>query len=415
MTMAAFDYEALDPQGRRRTGTVTADSPRLARRELRRLNLVPVAVRPTAAARGAGLKGLLRLPGLAGLAAGRIGAGDLTLITRQLATLVGAAAPVEEAVQAIAQQAEKPALRRILLSVRAAVVEGQPLSRALAQHPDSFPPLYRAMVAAGEASGALGPVLARLADHLEKSRKIRSRALTALVYPCVLALTAVAVVVALMVFVVPKVVEQFDSMGRTLPVLTQLLIALSDGVRTHGPWLLPALVVLLALLPRALAQEGLRRRLDGLMLRLPLAGRLLRTLHTARLARTLGSLVASGAPVVDALGAARATLRNAVLRDGLGEIAAQVREGSSLSAALRRSGLFPPVITTMAAMGERSGTLGPMLETAAEHLEGEFDAAVSVALSLLEPAIIIAMGGVVTTIILAILLPIIQFNTLGLS
>lgn len=412
--MAAFDYEALDSAGKRLRGTVTADSPRLARRELRRQNLLPVALRPMVDRKAAGLKtaGLGRL---AGLFTPRLAGRELSLVTRQLATLVSAAAPVEEAVQTVGMQAEKPAIKRILMSVRAGVTEGQSLSRALAQHPRSFPPLYRAMVAAGEESGGLGPVLERLADHLEKSQKVRAKAMTALVYPAVLALTAVGVVVALMLFVVPKVVEQFESMGRELPALTRLMITLSDAVRDWG--LAGLLLFLLALLAgaRALRRPAVRQRADGALLRLPLVGKLLRGLETARLTRTLGALIASGSPVVDALGAARATVANSVLREAVDGIAVQVREGASLSGALRRADRFPPVVTYMAAMGERSGTLGPMLEKCADHLEAEFDTAVSLALSLLEPAIIVAMGGVVATIILSILLPIIQFNTMGLA
>lgn len=407
--MAAFDYEALDGAGKRLRGTVTADTPRMARRELRRQNLLPVELRPTVeketAAGG-------RLPAFL---SPRLGGRELGLITRQLSTLISAAAPVEEAVQTVALQAEKPATRRILMAVRAAVTEGQSLSQALGRHPRSFPPLYRAMVAAGEVSGSLGPVMERLADHLEKSQKIRAKAMTALVYPAVLALTAIGVVVALMVFVVPKVVEQFESMGRELPALTRMMITLSDAIRDWG--VAGFVLGLIALIAgaRSLKRPSVRRRLDGALLRLPVVGRLLRGLETARLTRTLGALIASGSTVVDALTAAKATVTNSVLRDGVGDVAVQVREGTSLSVALRRGERFPPVVTYMSAMGERSGTLGPMLEKCADHLEAEFDTAVSIALSLLEPAIIVAMGGVVATIILSILLPIIQFNSMGLA
>ncbi len=413
--MAAFDYEALDARGRKVKGVITADSVRVARRDLRARKLVPVKVSEsaggTAAKPGAGGAAPgLRLPRFSrGLAAR-----DIAMVTRQLATLINAAAPVEEALQAIALQAEKPRVRTVLLAVRSCVMEGQRLSQAMGQQPGVFSPLYRSMVAAGEGSGTLGPVLERLADHLENGQKMRAKVTAALVYPSMLALVAIAVVVMLMAFVVPKVVDQFDSMGRELPTLTRVMIALSDGVRDFGPFVLAGLVIGGLVFARALAQEGFRRRVDRGLLAVPLVGKLMRELHAARLARTMAALVSSGTPVLEGLTAARNTVRNTVMRDAIGDAATMVREGASLSAALRRTKAFPPLVVYMAAMGEKSGRLDDMLSKSADYLEAEFEALTGAALSLLEPAIIIVMGVVVGTIVMAILLPILQFNSAAL-
>ncbi|WP_149196199.1 type II secretion system inner membrane protein GspF [Luteimonas suaedae] len=400
--MATFDYAALDARGRDRRGTVAADSERDARERLLRRQLVPVKLVPAAAA--ASKPTLLR---------GRFGNRELTLVTRQLATLV-AVAPLEEALRTIGAQAEKPAVRRVLLSTHATVVEGFRLSEAMARQGNAFPPLYRAMVAAGEGTGALPEILERLADLLERQQQVRSRLTTALVYPAALALTALAVVVALMTFVVPKVVEQFDSMGRTLPWLTRAVIGVSELMTGWGL----ALLVLLALTAvgfvRLLRKPDFRLRFDGMLLRAPLLGRLIRDVHAARLARTLAIMLASGLPLMEGLRTTARTVHNRVLRRATEDMADAIREGGSLSAAMRRAAVFPPTLLYMASSGESSGRLAPMLERAADYLEREFNTFTAAAMSLLEPAIIVAMGGLVALIVLSILLPILQFNTLAL-
>ncbi len=409
--MAAFEYEALDPTGKRVKGVISADSPRLARRDLRAKKLVPLtlaqAARSQRASADANAKWWDQLP----ILRPSVGSRDLSLVTRQLATLVNASAPVEEALQAIALQAEKPGVRTTLLSVRAGVTEGLKLSQAMGAQSHVFDPLYRSMVAAGESSGTLGPVLERLADHLEKGQAMRAKVTAALVYPAFLAITALGIVIMLMTFVVPKVVDQFDSMGRDLPRLTEILIALSDGVRDYGLYAAIALGLGIIAFVRALQAPGFRRRVDGAMLHLPIIGRLMRELQAARLARTLASLIASGTPVLEGLTAARGTVSNTVMKDAIGEVVTQVREGTSLSAALRRAKAFPPLVVYMAAMGEKSGQLDTMLVKAADYMEAEFEAVTGTVLGLLEPAIIILMGAVVGTIIMAILLPILQFNS----
>lgn len=409
--MAAFEYEALDPTGRQVKGVISADSPRLARRELRRKNLFPTRLAP-ASAKGGPAPGKLKelLPDLGGM-----GPKDRALVTRQLATLISAAAPVEEALHSVAMQAEKPAIRRTLMAVRASVTEGLRLSQAMGQHSKDFDQLYCAMVAAGESSGTLGPVLERLADHLEKRQKIRAMVIGALVYPGLITCMSVSVIIVMMAFVVPKFVEQFASLDQELPLITQILIGVSEAVRTFGLLFAVAGLAGLFAFGRAMRYTAFRSRVDRALLRLPVIGKLTRQLLAARLARTLAALVASGTPVLEGLQAARNTVSNTVLQGAVRDVITQVREGAGLSAALRRAGAFPPLVVYMTAMGEKSGNLAPMLERAADYLESEFEGFTNVALKALEPAILIVMGGVVTFIVLAIFLPILQLNTLGLS
>ena len=283
----------------------------------------------------------------------------------------------------------------------------------MGREPRSFPALYRAMVSAGESSGTLPLILERLANLLERQAQVRGKVLSTLAYPVVLALVATFVVFALMIFVVPRVVEQFQDVGQQLPLLTRLVIGLSAFLSQYW-WLLLLLAAAAALLgSRALKEEGLRMKFDGLLLRLPLIGRLIRDLHAARMARTLSTMVASRLPLLEGLRLTTGTVHNRVLRAASAEIAETIRTGGSLAGALRKAGVFPPLLVYLAASGEASGRLDLMLERAADYLDREFDAFTSTALSLLEPAIIIVMGAVVALIVLSILLPILQLDTLA--
>lgn len=403
--MSTFEYVALDTLGRTREGVVRAANERAARQELQRRKLAPVKLSPAAAAAAAA--------GAAAPAA-KLSARTLALVTRQLATLA-AVAPLEEALRTLALQAERPAVRNTLLQVHGGVLEGRRLADAMARQGKSFPPLYRAMIAAGEASGSLPAILERLADLLEREQLVRSRVLTATIYPALLACVAVLVVMALMTFVVPRVVEQFDSIGQQLPLLTRIVIALSEGLRFAG---LPLLAVAVGggfVFARALRNPAVRLGFDARLLALPLIGRMLRDLHAARLARTLATMIASGLPLLEGLVITARTVQNQVLKQATEAMAVVIREGGSLSAAMRRSEVLPPLLVYMTASGESSGRLEIMLERAAEYLEREFNTFTSVALSLLEPVIIIVMGAVVTAIVLSILLPILQINTLAYS
>lgn len=406
--MAVFDYVAADAGGRTVAGSLTAPDEAAARALLGRRRLLPLEV---SAAGGSPATSSAR-PAAARSA--RLDARTLALTTRQLATLVSVA-PVEEALRSIALQAERPAVRRVLEGVHGGVLEGRPLSDAMGLQGRAFPPLYRAMVAAGEASGALGPILERLADGLERDQQVRGKVITALVYPAVLATVALGVIAALMIFVVPKVVDQFDSMNQTLPLLTRMVIGVSDLMRDWG-WLGAVLLGLLAATAGlALRNPDLRLRVDAAILRLPVVGRLTRDLHGAKMARTLSTMLAAGLPVLEGLTITARTVPNRALRAATERMVEAVREGGGLSAAMRVAGVFPPILVHMTASGESSGRLEPMLERAADYLEREFSTFTAVMLSLLEPAIIVVMGGVVAVIVLSILLPILQINTLALS
>lgn len=405
--MAAFDYVAVDAGGRTVTGALTADDEGAARALLGRRRLMPLEIAPARGSTGKADQGRAA-KGV------RLGGKTLALTTRQLATLVSVA-PIEEALRTIALQADRPAVRRVLDGVHAGVLEGRRLSDAMALQGSAFPPLYRAMVSAGETSGALEPILLRLADGLERDQQVRGKVITALVYPIVLAVVALGVIGALMTFVVPKVLDQFDSMNQTLPLLTRLVIGTSDLMRGWG-WLL-ALVLILGGLATAAAlrDPAFRLRFDGAVLRLPLVGRLTRDLHGAKMARTLATMIAAGLPVLEGLTITARTVQNRALRRATETMADAVREGGGLSAAMRRADVFPPILVYMTASGESSGRLEPMLERAADYLEREFATFTAVMLSLLEPAIIVVMGGVVALIVLSILLPILQINTLAMG
>ena len=402
--MAAFDYVAVDGVGRTVSGALTAADEAAARALLGRRKLMPLQI---TAARAAAARGERK-------ATGRLNARTLALTTRQLATLVSVA-PIEEALRTIALQADRPAVRQVLEDVHAGVLEGRRLSEAMGVHPRAFPPLYRAMVAAGEASGALEPILVRLADGLERDEQVRGKVITALVYPVVLAVVALGVIGALMTFVVPKVVDQFTDMNQTLPLLTRLVIGASDLMRDWG-WLFAVLVVLAGIgAAAAMRRPALRLKIDRAVLRLPVVGRLTRDLHGAKMARTLATMIAAGLPVLEGLTITARTVHNRALRQATEAMAEAVREGGGLSVAMRRADVFPPILIHMTASGEAGGRLEPMLERAADYLEREFSTFTAVMLSLLEPAIIVVMGGVVALIVLSILLPILQINTLALS
>ncbi|MDY6925208.1 MAG: type II secretion system inner membrane protein GspF [Pseudomonadota bacterium] len=405
--MAAFDYVAVDAGGRTVTGALTAADEGAARGLLERRRLMPLEI---TAGRGA----LQKVDRVKQGRGAKLNAKTLALTTRQLSTLVSVA-PIEEALRTIALQADRPAVRRVLEGVHGGVMEGRRLSDAMALQGQAFPPLYRAMVSAGETSGALEPILERLADGLERDQTVRGKVITALVYPAVLAVVALGVIGALMTFVVPKVVDQFDSMNQTLPLLTRLVIGVSDLMRDWG-WL-AALLLLLAGLAGAVALRNpvFRLQADTALLRLPLIGRLTRDLHGAKMARTLSTMIAAGLPVLEGLTITGRTVSNRRLRLATEAMADAVREGGGLSAAMRRADVFPPILVYMTASGESSGRLEPMLERAADYLEREFSTFTAVMLSLLEPAIIVVMGGVVAMIVLAILLPILQINTLAMG
>jgi general secretion pathway protein F len=403
--MPDFDYLAIDTRGGEKRGSVVAPSIDDARATLDARKLYVVRIEP-----GSGQP----KPGrsLLTLTRRKLTAKELTLFTRQIATLVQVS-PLEEALRTISRQTERPHVRTITGAVHAGVLEGRRMSEAMAREPKSFPALYRAMVSAGESSGTLPTILERLADLQERQAQVRAKVMTAMAYPAVLALVALFVVVALMMFVVPKVVEQFETVGQQLPLLTRIVIGVSELLVNWWSAMLIAAGLIGLLAWRALKDPNVRLRFDRWLLKLPLLGRLIRDLHAARMSRTLATMVSSRLPLLEGLALTTSTIHNRALRKASQDIVEAIRGGGSLSAALRRAGVFPPLLVYLAASGEASGRLDTMLERAADYLEREFDGFTAAALSLLEPAIIVIMGGIVAVIVLSILLPILQLETLA--
>ncbi len=405
--MGAFEYVALDASGKEKKGVLEGDTPRQVRQQLRDQGLTPLDVQEASQRES---KSASRRKG-GGLRRG-ISATDLSLITRQLATLVRSGLPLEEALQAAAQQNEKARLKSMLLAVRARVMEGHTLATGLGDFPHVFPELYRTTVSAGEQSGHLGVVLERLADYTENRQQMQQKIQLALFYPAMLTLVAVLVVVGLMTYVVPQVVQVFDNIGQELPPLTRGLIAVSDFMRNYGVFLLLLIGAAGAALGWLLRKEGPKRRFHELLLKLPLIGRLERGVNAGRFARTFSIVTASGVPVLDGLRIAAEVMSNVPMREAVEDAARKVSEGASISAALESSGYFPPMTVHLIASGESSGRLEEMLERAAINQEREIETLISAVMGLFEPILILVMGGVVLVIVLAILLPIFNLNEL---
>ena len=401
--MPEFAYQVIDTLGRDKKGKVHAANDDAARAVLAKKNYYVVKL-DTAAARSSLLSDLQRRRR-------RLSTKQLTLFTRQFSSLIQVS-PLEEAIRTISRQSEQAHVREILGNVHAGVVEGQRLSEAMRREASSFPALYRAMIAAGEGAGTLSLIAERLAALLERQAEMRGKIIGALAYPAVLSLVAILVVMGLMVSVVPRVVEQFDNVDQQLPLLTRVVIGLSAFLASYWWVLLIAIIAFALLFWRALQQPAFRLYVDRKVLQIPVIGKLLRNLHAARMARTLSTMVASRLPLLEGLRLTGGTIRNKVLLQANDDIVEAVRSGGSLSGAMRASGVFPPLLVYLTASGESAGQLELMLERASEYLEREFDNFTSAALSLLEPLIIVAMGGVVAVIILAILLPILQLQNL---
>jgi general secretion pathway protein F len=408
--MAAFEYVAVDTGGRERRGVLEGDTARHVRQLLREQALLPVSVTEVAGEQqeaAAGGRRRLQFNFQRGL-----GAADVALITRQLATLVKSALPLEEALLAVSQQTDKPKVRNIMLGVRSKVMEGHTLADSLGEYPNSFPELYRATVAASEQSGHLDAVLERLADYTENRQALRSRTLGALLYPVLVFVVCGAIVFFLLVSVVPKVVEVFRTSDAELPLLTQVLIAGSDFMREWGFVLIVAIGVGLWLFTRWLRVESNRRRWHDFLLYLPLVGKIVRGSNTARFARTLSTLTASTVPVLDALRISGEVVTNLPMKGAVADAAVRVREGAPIGRSLAQSRLFPPMMIHLISSGESSGELDTMLERAAQHQERELDSVLQALVGLLGPIMILVMGGLVLVIVLAMLLPIFELNQL---
>lgn len=408
--MTRFAYVAIDAQGRERSGALEAADEPAARRRLARQNLMPVRLsRETAGATPAPVAQRARSDGRG------LSRRALSIVIRQLATLVEASVPLDDALRMIAAQQDTAVAREVMLDVQDGVVEGLRLAQAMARRPNSFPGLVRAAVAGGERAGALGPVLTRLADHLARADALRAKALTAMIYPIALSLVAVIVVSALMIFVVPSLAEQFRAFDAQLPLPTRILIGVSAFLSAFWPLILLSLAGAALLARRALAAPAIAIAVDENLLRAPLLGKWVRALSASRFARSVATLTASGLPVLDGVRAAREGVANRHVARQIDKMAGWIEEGESFSAALSRAAIAPPLVVYMAASGESAGELPKMLEKVADHLDQEFEAASGAAVSLFEPVLIIVMGVVVASIVLAIMLPLLRLNQLAIG
>jgi general secretion pathway protein F len=402
--MGAFEYTAVDASGRERKGILEGDTPRQVRQLLREQNLLPVTVSEVARREQRRRRTFSFRRG--------ISAGDLALMTRQLATLVHSGLPLEEALQAVAEQTEKPRIKSIVLGVRAKVMEGHQLADGLADFPSVFSDLYRATVAAGEQSGHLDTVLERLADYTENREQLRNRTLGALLYPIVLFVVCAAIVFMLLTYVVPKIVTQFEHSKATLPLLTRILIAWSDFMRDWGWLVFLGIAGVIVGFMRWIRNPAARHRFHAFLLRLPLLGKVVRGTNTARFARTLATLTSSAVPVLEALRISGEVVTNLPMREAVQEAATRVREGAPIGRSLAASKLFPPMMIHLISSGETSGELEVMLDRAATNQEREMDAILTAVVGLLGPLMIVFMGGFVLMIVLAMLLPIFQLDQL---
>jgi general secretion pathway protein F len=412
--MAAFRFAAADNAGKEQSGVLEADSARAARQVLRARGLVPLTVEPVVSeAQRAGLTLTLGR---------RLSQTELAVITRQLASLLGASLPVADALTVMVEQSEKQSVRELMAAIRTDVLGGASLSKALARHPRQFPDIYRALIAAGEESGKLGSVLASLADYIEERAKLQQKITLAFVYPIIVTVVALLVVIGLLTYVVPQVVQVFAQTKQALPLLTRAMIATSDFVRNYG-WMVAVAIALAAfVVSRMLRVPAVKLRWHTRVLTLPVVGVLSRSLNTARFASMLAILVGSGVPMLRSLQAAGETLTNLAMRGRVMDATQRVREGFSLAKALRADGeerrtgqtrLFPPVLIHLIASGEATGRLPDMLARAADIHAREAERRALFFTSLLEPLLILAMGVVVMLIVLAVLLPIIEINQLA--
>jgi general secretion pathway protein F len=403
--MSGFEYSALDASGRETRGVVEADTERHARSLLRERGLAPLAVegiRSGGTRRGLGER----------FARPRLSRRELSLVTRQFATLVRAGLTIEECFNVLIEQSDSARARSLLAAVRGKILEGQSVSSGIAAFPAAFPQIYRAMIEAGEQSGKLTDVLERLADFTENRESLRDKLVLAFIYPALVTVVAFSVVGLLLVYVVPQVTRVFANLGQTLPLATRILIGISNFVRASGAFWLVVLAGGFVAARLLLRSPAWRHRWHAWLLRLPVVGRLIRGVNAARFADTLGILTASGVPLLPSLQSAAAVLTNLPMRAAVEEAVRRVREGGALAPALGAAKLFPPLVIHLIASGEATGRLDAMLARAAEAQSRELENWVRGLTALLEPLLILAMGAVVLFVVVAILLPIFEMNQL---
>lgn len=402
--MGAFEYVALDKSGRESKGLLEGDTPKHVRQILRDRRLYPVKVTEVAQKESRRQRSFSLKRGMS--------AGELALLTRQLATLSQSGLPLEEALLAVSQQNDNPRTQSILLGVRSRVMEGHALADGLGDFPHAFPELYRATVAAGEQSGHLDAVLERLAEFTETRQVLRQQVRNALIYPIALVVTAVAIISFMLAYVVPKVVYIFENYDQQLPLLTRIMIASSDFIRDYWPGLIVVLVALILGTRQILKQDAPKRSYHLLLLRLPVISKLTRGINTARFTQTLSILAGSGVPILESLRIASQVVVNVPMREAVEEASLRVREGAMISKSLATSKLFPPMTTHLISSGEASGRLEEMLARAATNQEREVDSLIATLLGIMQPLLVIVMALIVLLIVLAILLPIFEINNL---
>jgi general secretion pathway protein F len=402
--LAAFEYIALNDRGKEQKGVLEGDSSRQVRQMLRDQGLAPLSVEVTHE-KSSSTRGFTWFkPSLS--------VSERALITRQMATLIAAGLPVEECLLAVSRQTENPRTQKMLSAVRSRVMEGYSLANSLADYPSAFPELYRATVSAGESAGHLDLVLNRLADFTESQQLSRSRVQQALVYPVILFVLTIAILAGLLGYVVPDIVEVFADTGQELPVLTRMIISVSDFVVDFGLIVLVAIVLAIFAMRRVLQVPAMRLSYDRRLLHLPVVAKLSRGVNTSQFSSTLAILSSSGVPLVDALGIAGEVVSNTWLKLKVADARVMVSEGATLNNALDQSGYFPPMMLHMIASGESSGELDDMLQKVATYMQQDVEMLMGVLLSLFGPMMLIIMGGAVFTIVMAILLPIINLNQL---
>ena len=404
--MGAYEYSAVDAKGRKKSGVLAGDTPRQIRQLLREQGLMPVAVAEVGGQEQA------RRPGGFFRRRLKVGIPALVLFTRQLATMVHSGSALDKGLQVVANQTEQPTMKKVTAALRSRVQEGQSLAAALDDFPAIFPDFYRATVAAGESSGSLDHVLERLADYVEFKQQLQQKVVLALAYPVLLTTVALLVVIGLLAYVVPQIVTVFKNLHQQLPLLTRLLILVSDLVRHYGLVILGLLIAAAIIFRIVLARPGARYRLHSLLLTLPVLGKFIRGLEVARFARTFSILVNSGVPALNGMNIAAGVLTNLALREAVSTAAQRVREGESISQALTRTRAFPPLVIHLIASGEAGSDLARMLDQAAVSQEQEIVMKTGLATAIFEPLLILAMGGLVLLIVLAVLLPVFELNQL---
>ena len=408
--MAAYEFQAQDASGKTSRGVIQGDSPKSVRSQLRERGLTPLEVsevreKPSAASTRASVF-------QSGLFQRGLNGAQLAILTRQFAVLMKAGLPLDEVLQTLAEQSENDSAKRMLLAIRGRMLEGSTLAAALAEFPKTFDTLYCASVAAGEQSGHLDTVLERLADYCENSAGLTQKLMLALLYPALLAVVAVAIVTGLLGVVVPQISQVFSQFDRELPLMTRIMLALSSVISNYGSWMFFGLLALLIVFIFALRAQAFRARWHGFLLRLPLLGTLLRGAQAARFARTMAISTSASVPVLEAIKLSTQVVNMLPIRSALNEVYKQVREGSTLSSALRDTQQFPNLLVRLTGSGEKSGALETMLDHAAALIEKQVQSKLATFVALLEPAMILLMGAVVLAIVLAILQPIFEMNSL---